>query len=70
YQTPRVRRSERPDIDAVVRRGGPGFFPRLGHAMSEGWLGLLDVVVALSRLWPLWAVLLVGALLVRRLRRR
>lgn len=70
YQTPRVRRSERPDIDAVVRRDGPGFFPRLGHAMSEGWLGLLDVVVALSRLWPLWAVLLVGALLVRRLRRR
>jgi hypothetical protein len=70
YQAPRVRRSERPDIDAVVRRDGPGFFPRLGHAMSEGWLGLLDVAVALARLWPLWIVLLAGAVVVRGWRRR
>lgn len=70
YQTPRVRRSERPDIDAALRRDGPGFFARLGLAMSEGWLGLLDVVVALARLWPLWAVLLAGAVMVRGWRRR
>lgn len=70
YQMPRVRRTVRMDIDAVVRRDGPGFFQRLGHALRLGWFGLLDVAVALSRLWPLWVLLAAGVVLVRRWRRR
>ena len=70
YQTPLVRRTERMDVDAVVRRDGPGFFPRLGHAMARGWYGLLDVAIGLSSLWPLWLCLCAGAIALRRWRRR
>jgi hypothetical protein len=70
YQTPRVRRSVRMDVEAVMRHDGPGFFVRLGHALSAGWYGLLDTAIALSRLWPLWLLLAAGAWLLRRWRRR
>jgi len=70
YQTPRVRRTVRMDVDAVVRHDGPGFFARLGHALSVGWYGLLDAAIALSRLWPLWLLLSGAVWLVRRWRRR
>jgi len=70
YQTPNVRRTVRMDVDAVVRRGGPGFFARLGHALSTGWFGLLDTAIALSRLWPLWLLLAAALVLIRRWRRR
>jgi len=70
YQAPRVRRMVRMDVEAAVRQDGPGFFARLGHALSLGWYGFLDAAVALSRLWPLWLLLATGAVLIRRLRRR
>lgn len=70
YQAPRVRRTVRMDVEAAVRQDGPGFFPRLGHALSLGWSGLLDTAVALARLWPLWLLLAAGAVLIRRRRRR
>jgi Domain of unknown function (DUF4349) len=69
YQSPQVRRSERLDVEAVVRRDGPGFFSRIGHSLSVGWYGLLDCLVALSRLWPLWLGLAFAVWLVRRWRR-
>lgn len=70
YQAPRVRRTVRMDVEAAVRQDGPGFFPRLGHALRLGWSGLLDAAVALARLWPLWLLLAAGAVLIRRRRRR
>jgi len=69
YQLPQVRRTERPDVEAIVRRDAPGFFPRLGHSLAVGWYGVLDVVVALARLWPLWLVLAGTGWLARRWRR-
>ncbi|GAA5070916.1 DUF4349 domain-containing protein [Lysobacter panacisoli] len=69
YQSPQVRRTERMDVDAVVRRDGPGFFARLGHALRVGWHGSLEVVIALSRLWMLWLVVLAAVLVVRARRR-
>lgn len=69
YQPPQIRRTERLDVDAVMRREGPGFFARAGHALSMGWYGLLTALVALLKLWPLWLVLLAVGLLGRRLRR-
>lgn len=69
YQSPQVRRTERMDVDAIVRRDGPGFFARLGHALRVGWHGALEVVIALSRLWMLWLVVLAVVLVVRARRR-
>jgi hypothetical protein len=54
HQPERVRRSERPDVAAIVDREGPGFFRRAGAALSAGWSGLLEVALALLTLWPLW----------------
>jgi hypothetical protein len=54
YQAPKVRQTELIDVQAVFRNNGPGFFPRLASSMRRGWYGLLDVVVALASLWPLW----------------
>ncbi|MCD9027997.1 DUF4349 domain-containing protein [Luteimonas sp. BDR2-5] len=73
YQPAQVRRTERVDTEAVFAQHGPGFFPRLGKALSVGWHGLLDVLVGLAALWPLWllvAAAIAGWRALRRLRRR
>lgn len=69
YQPALVRRTERLDVEAVVRRERPGFFPRLGHALSLGWFGLLDTAIGLSGLWPLWLLLAAAVVVIRRRRR-
>ncbi|GAB3387246.1 hypothetical protein GCM10027432_22230 [Lysobacter fragariae] len=69
YQSQQVRRTERPDVAAIVRDSGPGFFTRLGHSLAVGWYALLDVVVALAGLWPLWLVVAALTVALRRWRR-
>lgn len=69
YQTPRVARTQEPDLDVALRRDGPGFFVRLGHSLSAGWTGLLSVVVAMAAAWPLWLGMLLAGLGVARWRR-
>jgi len=66
YQLPRVRRTERVDVDAILLRDGPSFFSRLWHSVSTGWYGLLDLLVAMAGVWPLWLVLAAAGLLTRR----
>ena len=69
YQQPQVRRTERVDVDAVLRSEGPSFFSRAWHAISGGWYGLLDVLVGMIAVWPFWLVLglvVWGALRLRR----
>lgn len=68
YQAPQVRRSERLDVEAIVRDEAPGFFVRLWHGMAGGWYALLDVIVALARLWPLWLLAVAALWGVRRYR--
>ena len=70
YQMPQVRRTERVDVDAVLLRDGPSFFSRAWHAISGGWYGLLNVLVALIAVWPLWLALGAVVWVALRLRRR
>jgi hypothetical protein len=69
-QPERVRRAERPDVDAILRREGPGFASRLGDAIAGGWRGLLDVSIGLVALWPLWLGIAAALWAVRVLLRR
>ena len=70
YQLPKLRRTEMADMEAAVRDNGPGFLTRLGKSLSTGWFGLLEIGLLLVRLWPLWLLLGLGVLAIRRLRRR
>lgn len=58
YQLPKVRRTEMVDAEALFRQNRAGFFARFGASLRVGWDGVLDLVVALTTLWPL---LLAGA---------
>ena len=70
YQLPKLRRTEMADMEAAVRDNGPGFLTRLGKSLSTGWFGLLEVGLQVVKLWPLWLVLLLGVVVVRRLRKK
>ena len=70
YQLSQIRQRELTAVEAVFARNSPGFFSRLGNSLSGGWYGLLDVFVALIKLWPLWLLIALGALTYRRLRRK
>jgi hypothetical protein len=65
YQSPTLRRTERADVEQILRESGPGFFLRLGNALRGGWDGLLDFGIGTAALWPLW-LLLAGAHAVLR----
>jgi hypothetical protein len=69
-QPERVRRAERPDVDAILRREGPGFASRLGDAIAGGWRGLLTFAVGVVALWPLWLVAAVALAALRAWRAR
>lgn len=68
-QAPQVRSAERVDVEAVFAQHSPGFFARLGSALGSGWYGLLDTLVALALLWPLWLAAAVAAIALRSWRR-
>ncbi len=70
HQPPQVRRTIVPDIDAIVRDSGPGFFASFGDALAAGWRGLLDALVLGAALWPLWLVIAAVVVAVRALRGR
>lgn len=70
YQAPQVRRTVRPDVEAIVRAESPGFFVRLWHSMRAGWDGFLALIVALAALWPLWLVAIAAGWWLRRLMMR
>lgn len=70
YQLPQIRRAELTDVEAVFEQNSPGFFARLGSALSMGWHGLLSVLVELAKLWPLWMAAIAAFLGYRRFSRR
>lgn len=70
YQTPRIRQTELTDVEAVFRQNRAGFLARLGTSLRVGWDGALNAVIELGKLWPLWLLLLVGAVAYLRLRRK
>ena len=70
YQLPKLRRTEMADMEAAVRDNSPGFFSRLGKSLSTGWYGVLELCLQLMKLWPLWVLLALAIVVVRRVRRR
>lgn len=69
YQSPKIRKAELIDVEAVFQQNSPGFFARLGSSLAVGWYGILDVLVALMALWPVWLLVLIGAVSYRRFRK-
>lgn len=70
HQSPRIRQTELVDTEAVFAQNSPGFFSRLGSSLSTGWYGVLDVLLALLQVWPLWLALGAGIWAWRRWRRK
>jgi len=70
YQLSKVRKTEMDDVDAIAKAIRPGFFSRLFSAFSTGWYGLLDIVIELFTLWPLWLAAGLGIFAIRRYRNR
>lgn len=68
YQGSKIRQTEMVDVDAVFEQHGPGFFTRLLDALRVGWYGLLDVLLGLLYVWPLWLALAVVVFSLRRWR--
>jgi len=70
HQSPRIRQTELIDTEAVFAQNSPGFFNRLGSALNVGWYGVLDVLLALMQVWPLWLLIAAGIWAWRRWRRK
>lgn len=68
YQLPKIRQTEMTDTEAVFRDHAPGFFSRMFEAVRAGWYAVLDVVVAVTAIWPLWLVLSMAIYGLRRWR--
>jgi hypothetical protein len=70
YQLSKVRKTELDDVDAIAKAIRPGFFSRLFSSISGGWYGLLDIVINLFAVWPLWLVLGLAVVAVKRFRKK
>jgi hypothetical protein len=70
YQASKIRRTELTDVEAVFQQNSPGFFARFGDSLRVGWYGVLDAVIELAKPWPLWLLVVVGAIAYRRFRKR
>lgn len=66
HQLSKIRQTEMADVEAVFRKHSPGFFARLFEALRIGWYGVLDLVIALVHVWPLWLALGLGVYGLRR----
>lgn len=54
YQPNVVKKSESDDLDSIVLDNRPSFFKRLGQSFAIGWYAVLEIVVQLMKIWPLW----------------
>lgn len=66
YQLSRIRQTEMVDVEAVFDKHSPGFFWRLFSALRVGWYGLLDLLLVLLQVWPLWLAVGLGLYGLRR----
>ena len=57
YQPSKIRATELVDTQEIFRQNAPGFFTRLGESLRGGWYGLLEIVLSLTAVWPLWLLL-------------
>lgn len=70
YQLSKIRKTEIDDVDAIAKASRPGFFSRLFSAISVGWYGLLDILVSLFAIWPLWLAIGFGVFAIKRFRKK
>jgi hypothetical protein len=70
YQLSKIRKTELDDVDAIAKAIRPGFFKRLSSALSTGWYGLLDIVINLFAIWPLWLAIGLIVIAIKRLRKK
>jgi hypothetical protein len=66
YQLSKIRQTEMTDVEAVFQKHSPGFFTRLLDALRVGWYGVLDLLIGLMNVWPLWLVMGLGLYGLRR----
>ncbi|MBU3848518.1 MAG: DUF4349 domain-containing protein [Candidatus Acinetobacter avistercoris] len=48
------------DVDAVARINGDSFWKRSWNAVQEGWYFVLDLLVILIAIWPLYLLMILG----------
>jgi hypothetical protein len=60
-----VRESLDVDVDAVARLNGDGFWKRAWEGIQYGWQFILDLLVILVTIWPLYLLIMVGCIIYR-----
>lgn len=60
-----VRESLDVDVDAVARLNGDGFWKRTWEGIQYGWQFILDLLVILVTIWPLYLLIFVGCIIYR-----
>jgi len=70
YQLSKVRKTEIDDVDAIAQAIRPGFFSRLIDAVAVGWYGLLDLLIQLIAVWPLWLAIGIAIFAIKRFRKK
>lgn len=53
------------DMDAVARLNGDSFWKRAWNGIQYGWQFVLDLLVVLITIWPLYLIMIVGVLIYR-----
>ena len=46
----------------------PGFFTRIGKGLSSGWDGILDFIVGMTYVWPVWFFIALLIFIIKRKR--
>ncbi len=60
-----VRESLDVDVDAVARLNGDSFWKRAWDGIQYGWHFILDLLVILITIWPLYLIVILGLILYR-----
>ncbi|WP_336932995.1 hypothetical protein [Acinetobacter bereziniae] len=60
-----VRESLDVDVDAVARLNGDDFWKRAWEGVQYGWQFILDLLVILVTIWPLYLLIMVGCIIYR-----
>ncbi|MBJ8551720.1 DUF4349 domain-containing protein [Acinetobacter bereziniae] len=60
-----VRESLDVDVDAVARLNGDGFWKRAWEGVQYGWQFILDLLVILVTIWPLYLLIMIGCIIYR-----
>jgi hypothetical protein len=63
-----VRERFEVDIDAVARLNGDGFWKRAWSGVVHGWQFVLDFLVVLITIWPLYFIFIIGFVIYRLLK--